>query len=136
MLRLVLDPGVLVSAIITPGGPPAAILRALRRGRFELIVSPRLLAELANVLGREKLRAYVTLDEASEYVEGLAVLAETVTDPEPAPSVSRDPGDDYLFALAAATGASVIVSGDRDLLALEEPPVRTLAPRDLLDLLD
>jgi predicted nucleic acid-binding protein len=46
MRRVVVDPGVLVSAVIAPGGPPAEIVRAIRDGRLALVVSPHLLAEL------------------------------------------------------------------------------------------
>jgi predicted nucleic acid-binding protein len=42
--RLVVDPGVLVSALITPLGPPAEILRAIADGRVTLVVCPHLLA--------------------------------------------------------------------------------------------
>jgi uncharacterized protein len=135
-LLLCHDPGVLVSAIIAPVGPPAELLRAAREGRVDLVVSPRLLAELAGVLRREKFRAYLSLDDAIEYVEGLAVLAETVADPQDAPSVSRDPADDYLVALAGAAGATAIVSGDADLLALDAPPAPVLTPRMVLESLD
>jgi hypothetical protein len=133
LLRLVIDPGVLVSAVITPAGPPAALLRAVRESLADLIVSPRLLAELTAVLQRQRFRPYLTLDEVTEYVEGLAVLAETVTDPEVAPPLTRDRYDDYLVALAGAARASVIVSGDADLLTVEAPPVPVLTPRQILE---
>lgn len=136
MIRVVVDPGVLVSAIITPAGPPAELLRAAREGRLDLIVSPRLLAELAAVLSREKFRSYLTLDEANEYVEGLAALAETVADVADPPAVSRDPNDDYLVAVARATGATAIVSGDADLLGVENPGVAIVAPREFVASLD
>lgn len=136
MIRVVVDPGVLVSAIITPAGPPAAILRAAREGRLDLIVSPRLLAELAAVLRREKFRGYLALDEANEYVEGLAVLAETVSDVEHPPAVGRDPNDDYLVAITRATGATAIVSGDADLLALDLLGLSVVAPRDFMTSLE
>jgi predicted nucleic acid-binding protein len=46
---------------------------------------------------------------------------------------SRDPGDDYLLALAASTGA-LLVTGDDDLLELGgEPPIHT--PRSFAALL-
>lgn len=132
MIRVVVDPGVLVSAIITPAGPPAALLHAAREGRLDLIVSPRLLAELAAVLSREKFRTYLTLNEASEYVEGLAVLAETVADVDDPPEVSRDPDDDYLVALARATGATAIVSGDSDLVALQSRGFSVVTAREFM----
>lgn len=54
------------SAIITPSGPPAEIVRAIRLGRIALVVSPHLLAELLGVLRREKFRQYVGIDESRQ----------------------------------------------------------------------
>ncbi|MCA1680397.1 MAG: hypothetical protein LC777_16315 [Actinobacteria bacterium] len=44
--------------------------------------------------------------------------------------------DDYLVALAVATRADAIVTGDRDLLELPEPQVAVLTPRALIERLD
>jgi putative PIN family toxin of toxin-antitoxin system len=52
--RAVLDTNVLVSALISPGGPSAALLLELRAGAFELVASPTLLAELREVLCVQK----------------------------------------------------------------------------------
>lgn len=48
---------------------------------------------------------------------------------------TRDPGDDYLIALAHA-GSAVLVSGDHDLTeaGISEPPV--LRPRQLTEQLE
>jgi uncharacterized protein len=125
--RVVVDPGVLVSAIITPAGPPAEIVRAIREERLRLVVCPHLLAELLGVLHREKFRAYITIEEAEQYVAGVASIADAHPDPLVEAPISRDPKDDYLVALARASSADVLVSGDADLLVLEnnEPPVRS-----------
>jgi hypothetical protein len=75
--RIVVDPGVLVSAIITPSGPPAEIVPALRVKRFRLVVCPHLLADLLGVLRREKFRGYSTIDEAEhEVAVGRSVLPQ------------------------------------------------------------
>ena len=58
MPRAVLDTNVFVSALISPSGPSAALLLELRAGAFELVVSPMLLAELGDVLGRPKFCPY------------------------------------------------------------------------------
>ncbi len=136
MLRVVIDPGVPISAIITPVGAPAELLGAVRDGRLDIIVSPQLLAELAAVLGRDKFRPYLTLDEVTEFVEGLGVLGEAVTDVADPPRISRDPADDYLVALAQAAGAVAIVSGDADLLSLVAAGVSVVTPRELVRSLD
>jgi uncharacterized protein len=132
VLRVVFDPNVLVSAVITPVGPPAEALDAWRNGEFDLIVSPKLLDELEDVLLRPKFRAYVSPEQVGAYVEALASEALAFEDPGDPPRVSPDPDDDYLIALARAAAADLLVSGDKHLTDLADPPVRVMTPRDLL----
>jgi putative PIN family toxin of toxin-antitoxin system len=129
--RAVLDPGVLVSALITPTGRPAKLLLAARAGEFELIVSPLLLDELEVVLRREKFRRYVDLNSVTAYVELLRRDAELAADPEaPPPIRCIDPDDDYLIALAHNQDAA-LVSGDSDLLELAKK-IPVLSPAEFL----
>jgi uncharacterized protein len=67
--RAVLDPGVLVSALITPTGTPAKLLLAAREGSFDLVASSLLLEELTAVLKRDKFRRYVDLDVVTAYLD-------------------------------------------------------------------
>jgi predicted nucleic acid-binding protein len=53
---------VLVSAALSPAGKPARIIEAVRSGQVVLVVSPHLLAELDDVLGRPKLAALLDPD--------------------------------------------------------------------------
>jgi len=117
-VRAVLDPDVIVSALISPQGAPAKILREWLDGGYDLVVSPLLLAELERVLGYPKLRERVSKAEARELIELLRRGADMRADPSHVPPVrSADPGDDYLIVLASASQA-VLVSGDRHLLSL------------------
>lgn len=135
MPRVVLDPNVLISALITPRGASARILLELRAGAFELISSPGLLAELRTVLTREKFRQYATVDEVEAFLELIRAESTVIEDPKPSDvRVTEDPGDEYLVALARAARADALVSGDPDLLKLRSRiPVRS--PREFLDLL-
>jgi putative PIN family toxin of toxin-antitoxin system len=86
-------------------------------GRIELITSPALLAELASVLARPRLRRYLSIDEAERFVSNLAGVTSLTADPPPPhPAVCRDPADDYLVALAYSSNADAVVTGDQDLL--------------------
>jgi uncharacterized protein len=127
--RAVLDTNVLVSALISPGGPSAALLLELRAGAFELVASPLLLAELREVLRREKFRRYVTEAEADAYVDLIRHEATIVDDPAPGTQpLSSDPDDEYLVDLARSVTADALVSGDAHLLDLRARlPVRTPA---------
>jgi putative PIN family toxin of toxin-antitoxin system len=133
-VRAILDPNVVISGAISPRGAPADVLRSLARGEFELVASQGLLDELQRALAYPKLRPYISESDAAELVRWLADSASVVGDPDTDPPVhSRDPDDDYLIALASAHRAA-LVSGDKDLLALErEIPV--FSPRAFLDLL-
>lgn len=119
-MRVVLDPNVLISSLLSPEGAPARSLRAWLSGEFELVVSPLLLDELERALAYPKLRSRITADESLRFVRLLRTSAEVGDDPTEPPGVrSRDPGDDYLIALAERERA-VLVSGDDHLLELED----------------
>jgi putative PIN family toxin of toxin-antitoxin system len=135
VVRAVLDPNVIISALLSPKGAPAKTLRAWIEGAFELIVSPLLLAELERALAYPKLRKHVESDEASRVIDWLRRSATLTDDSVDPPSVrSPDPGDDYLIALAESQQA-VLVSGDDHLLGLsEELPI--YRPARFLQLLE
>lgn len=134
-MRAVLDPNVLISALLAPLGTPAEIMRAWLDGGFELVASEALLAELDRAMAYPKLRKRIETAEAQALIELLRREALMTGDPEHPPSTrSPDPGDDYLIALAAAMQAA-IVSGDHHLLGLAgELPV--YSPAEFLTLLE
>jgi putative PIN family toxin of toxin-antitoxin system len=139
VIRVLADANVLVSAALarSPLAPSALVLEAALDGRVELLSSPTLLAEIASVLARPRLRRYLSLDEAERFVTDLASQTTGINDaPLPHPVVCRDPRDDYLIALAVVAQADAIVTGDLDLLELSDPPVTVLTPRALIQRLD
>ncbi len=134
MIRVVVDAGVFISALIgSRGGAPDLVMRAFVGDRIEVIASPLLIAELERVLRRPKFSKYVDERTAREFVERVRRHATIVDDPAEQPVATRDRKDDYLVALARKQGVDAIVSGDRDLIdaGLSEPAVWT--PRQLAD---
>jgi putative PIN family toxin of toxin-antitoxin system len=133
-VRAVLDPNVLIAALLSANGTPARIVRGWLAGRFELVASDTLLEELARALAYPKIAARIQPDEAAAFVLLLRRGATLVADPDAPPARSEDPADDYLLALAEHARA-VLVSGDRHLLELAATyPIHS--PRAFLDLLD
>jgi putative PIN family toxin of toxin-antitoxin system len=116
-MRAVLDVNVLIAALLAPDGAPARLLLRWLAGDFELVISDKGLSELRRALSYPKVRSRVPNAEASAFLDLLEASATKAPDPEKSPRRSRDAGDDYLLALAASTSA-VVVSGDRDVLAL------------------
>jgi uncharacterized protein len=124
-VRAVLDPNILIAALLSPGGAPAQLVSRWLAGEFELVLSETLLAELEWALAYPKLRKRVTADEAAEFVALLRHGAILAPDPRTPVRRSTDPDDDYLLALAESERA-VVVSGDEHLLALgDELPIQT-----------
>ncbi len=135
-MRVVLDANVLISARLSPLGASARLLGAFTDGRFELVLSPGLLDELAGVLAREKFRRWLTEQEAIAFIAALRAQATIVQDPPATPGTTVDPDDDYLIALAHAAGADYLISGDQHLTRLTNPRPPVLTPRALLQQLD
>lgn len=77
-MRVVLDTNTLVSAIISAGGPPRRLLDDARTQVFELCSSATLLAELLDVLAREKFAA--RLAEAGLTPQGIVADLRRLAD--------------------------------------------------------
>lgn len=133
-MRAVLDTNVLVAALLSRDGTPAALLRAWRAGAFDLVVSPTLLEELVRVLEYPMIAARVTATEREEFVGLLKEHAIRTADSVQASAIrSSDPADDYLISLAK-TAQALLVSGDGDLLDLAAvAPI--MSPAAFLELL-
>lgn len=65
-MRAVLDPCILISALLSRGGAPAQVLTRWLGGEFELIVSESLLDELARALAYPRLRERIPAAEAAD----------------------------------------------------------------------
>lgn len=134
--RAVIDTNVLVAAAISPSGTCGRLLTAALERRWTMLVSPQLLAELADVLARRKFRRWLTDDEATAFVGAVGLVADVLPDPMSPPSITRDPDDDYLVALATAEQAEAIISGDPHLTELIDLDLPVLTPASFLAQLD
>ena len=110
MIRVVIDPGVFISALIgRRGAAPDLVMRAFVDDRIRVIASPLLLAELESALPRPKLAAYADERTALEFVERIRRHASVVDDPVERSAVTRDRKDDYLVALARSEHVDAII---------------------------
>lgn len=130
-MRVLLDTNVLVCAILF-GGVPRQLLEAALAGDLDLITSQPLLAELETVLTRKfEFPSSMTASIRAE----LEALSEIV-EPGQIKRITRTEADDVVLATAAAGGAEVLVTGDKELLGMElYEGVPIQSPRDLADTL-
>lgn len=112
-MRAVLDTNVLVSALLF-GGLPGELLSSAVRGDLRLVTSEVLLDELEGALERKFGWSRPQTRATRAEIE---MLAEVVRPPT-VPAVLRDPDDDHVLAAAVAGGVDLLVSGDKDVLAL------------------
>lgn len=129
-MRVVVDANVFVSGAIQKGPSFRIVQRWLNTSEFDLVMCPELLAEITDVLTeRPRLRKWIALATASEYIQTITTLADLVPDPTDIVPVTRDVKDDYLVALAREHAVDFIVTGDKDLLEWgnQTPPVVTPA---------
>jgi uncharacterized protein len=134
-VRVVIDPNVLVSAVVSPGVSAQLFDRWTSERAFELVVCPMLLDELDEVLRRDRFRASISLEEVDTMLALLHGEATQSPDPQDVPAVTSDPDDDYLVALAREQDADYLVSGDADLRGLPDPEPPVLSPAELLEIL-
>lgn len=115
--RIVVDNNALISRLLLPDSTPGrAVRKAVDEAR--LLVSEATLSELADVLGRRKFDRYVSVADRQRFLMLLGSVAEMVPIAYPI-RACRDPKDDKFLELAVNGAATVIVTGDRDLLVLD-----------------
>jgi putative PIN family toxin of toxin-antitoxin system len=123
-LRVVLDTNVLLSGIAYPASVPGKILAAWRQRSIEVFLSAYILEELRRVLPRLSQRHGLSGAEIDDLVDTLALQAEIIEPVqtlEPELRVTADqPELNTLLAVLNSPGASYLITGDKDLLALAD----------------
>lgn len=138
-MKVVLDTNVVVSALVSPHGSPAAVLAAWRGDRIEGLTSSATLAELARVLERPRIAGQLGWGERarSRFLAELAASSRSIEPDLTVTAITADPSDNMFLELAVAGAADYIVSGDAHLTSLgsyEGIPI--LTPAQFLAVLD
>jgi putative PIN family toxin of toxin-antitoxin system len=117
-VRVVLDTKAGLSALVFRGGAAGQVRQAWQRGLVLPLASTATVQELVRVLAYPKFR--LSPAEQDELLADYLPYAETVRIPQPPPMVPecRDLLDLPFMHLAVTGKAQVLVSGDRDLLAI------------------
>jgi uncharacterized protein len=135
LTKIILDTNVLLSALLSPVGPPAQLLEAWGRKKIVVVASEALIAELRDVTSRPFFQARLRLSTIELLAAGLRDLSEFCADP-PQEVAAPDAKDSFLLALAEASHADFLVSGDKELLALKHHgPTRIISPSAMIQVL-
>jgi putative PIN family toxin of toxin-antitoxin system len=115
-LRVIFDTNTLISRLLLPKSQTArAVRRLLEIG--QQLVSESTLEELAKTLSKDEFDRYVSLADRKDFFQKFARVAEWV-EVTTVVRECRDPHDNHFLELAIDGGADLILTGDKDLLAM------------------
>lgn len=126
-MRIVLDTNVFVSGIFW-NGSPSKILAMWAERRFDLFVTPEILGEYTDVVHRLSSNTSLS-DQWILFVESHASIVRSRS----RVTLSRDNADNKFLECAMSARADFLITGDRDLLELQEIfPIPIVIPAGFL----
>lgn len=132
-LRVVLDSNVVLSSLLFRGAIAERVRHVWRSGAIVPLVSTQTASELLRVLAYPKFR--LSVGEQHELLADYLPFTTSVRIGQPPPTVPpcRDRLDAPFLELAVAGRAKLLVSGDKDLLALAgQTRFEIITPADFL----
>ena len=131
MLKVVVDTNIFISAILF-GGNPRKIIELWLTKKFILCLSPELKAE---ILGKLKRKFSLPSQDISQLEEALDLYSQKYI-PTTKVTICNDPKDNFLLELVEEANAGILVSGDKQVLALKNyKNARIISPKEFLDTL-
>lgn len=139
MLVATLDTNILASAIagvrLRPS-IPGEVFRWWLRDRFRLVTSEHMLAELTSTLSKPYFRVRVDPSRAARFEALIRRRAVVTPISIQVHGVATHEEDDIVIAAAVSGGAQFLVTGDADLLSLQQyGAVRIITARAFLSVL-
>jgi putative PIN family toxin of toxin-antitoxin system len=135
-MRCVLDTNVVVSAMRSPGGASAAVLRAARRKKLTLLANVALALEYESICGKaeHRMAAGLDLDDVIVFIDAVLAMIEPVETHFLWRPQLRDPADELVLEAAVNGKADAIVSyNQRDFgLAPGRFGIDLIKPADVL----
>ena len=118
-VRVVLDNNVLVSGLAYPAGIPGRIVGTWRRGGIEVVLSRYILDEMVRVLPQLSSNKR-TPTEIRDLVDSFMFSAEMVVPSSERDEALRDENDQAILGTLRAAKADYLITGNKDLLALND----------------
>lgn len=119
MKKVVFDSNIWFSATIG-GEIGKQIPKILGKSDIKIFTSQEILDEFEDITSRPKSQKYLLPDRIIEMKKLIFYFTDFVAILSPITAISRDPKDDYLLVLSSDYDFDYLVTGDKDLLVLEQ----------------
>jgi len=116
-MRIVLDTNIFISSFFW-GGNPRRIMERIIDGKDKLFICKEILHEIASVLARPKFN--ISDEYIARFVHSIEEVAHNIALIGVVQHVCRDSNDDKILECALLANADHIITGDADLLTLED----------------
>ena len=129
-MKLLIDTNIWISYLI--GKTLAELKEVIYNPKIEIIVTDELISEITETFERKHLVKYFKDDKFTDFWYYLNKIRLNIKI-DNLPDICRDVDDNYLLALADQTNCDFIITGDKDLLVLEQyKGVKILRFRDFM----
>ncbi len=116
-IKIIIDTNLWISFLI--GKQLANLKDLIVEETIKVIVSEQILEEIITVTQRPKLQKYFSQSKVNELIKFLKITGIYV-EIKSEVSICRDAKDNYLLALAKDSQANFLITGDQDLLILQQ----------------
>lgn len=117
-MNVILDTNIWISFLF--GKQLQSVASVFDNADVKVYVSPEQIVEIQSVLSRPKIHEHISHESIEAMWELMRKRCYPIEDYPAVESSIRDAKDAYLLAMAEAIPASVIVTGDKDLLILKQ----------------
>lgn len=134
MNKIIMDTNVLFAGLYSSSGASHQILRRIDAGKITPVISTTLLFEYEDVLKRKQRELGMTDHEIDVILDNICALSEFQKIYFLWRPYLKDPKDDYVLEVAAASKTQVIVTHNvKDFKGIDKFGVTVLRPRELLE---
>jgi putative PIN family toxin of toxin-antitoxin system len=131
-MKIVIDSNIFVSSFFW-GGHPREVFERVINGLDELYITDEILNEITSVMNSSKFNA--NINEIKDYTKIIEKYSKKIISKDIPESVSRDKDDDKILQCGLDGNVDIIVTGDKDLLVLEEyETIRIMKPKEYLEI--
>ncbi len=130
-MKIVVDTNVLVSGILSEGGPPGKIVDLIMSGDLQVCFNPKILTEYGSVLNRPEL--FLSDRRVTSLLAQFALAGEAVAEVVSARKLP-DFSDEVFLEAALSGGADCLITGNLRHFPLScRQGIRVLSPREFLE---